>query len=1210
MDRVLKQAVKSAAIQARGQPGKNLYARTNALSVFQSRQVPRDEWPAFSSNLPEQAYEKAHDYLLLGLKYLYTESADEDTDTFLERAGELLEKLYFAVPLDTPDRPRELCNAALAYYLSGHYARAYVIMKDPGLSSAMPQRSDLIKLMFLKEIETMRRATMELLVDTSYSDAETEEALRQGKVNEGEAIERILQATLNRIFSLFIEYARSGYTELIDHALALAKTAIRFSMDQEEFDWWWLLYSATAMLREYKRNSLWTHLRPMLDEDESGLVRAYIQIAFQRASPIIELWRSQAQAIPRINDPLIDAEGRSSYCVKMPTSSGKTRIAEIAVLRFLLDNLDDPEKKCLYIAPYRALATEVEDNLSKSFDLLGIRVSELYGGFHLNPAEVQLLKKTRILVATPEKTDAFLRYNLDLAEQVGLVVIDEGHIIDPGPRGLRYEFFVHRLVRRFADRGIRVLFISAVMPNVEQFTKWITNQEPKNGLISSDWRASQLFLGTLKWNGRTGRVDYLYRGLEPINVPMFFMSFMTALPSAELRRAKADRYVFPRKGSKSEIIALAGVKAAQEGATLIFASQPGFVHSVARAVLKALSLQRILDEQREISSIELPRRRDSEGIRMLDRCIRLAEETTGPDSLVVKALKAGFVVHHGDIPKPLRVKIETLAREGVVSLVIATNTLAQGVNLPVKTILIHSLVQGPERFVRSMDFWNICGRAGRAMSENEGLVLLLADETSPPPDPDNPDWTAGKHAKWLLKRYVKDAYSHALVSAIKQFLKSAVIAWKDRYPNASVAELCEHLANDKVGWLPEGEKHLLNVLDAQLLAILEEIQVAKATPESVQKLFERSLLLLQLAQAKPDDSLTMEIALNMLVSRINHIRQVVPPRMHNRFYRMGLALSDCQYIKTNQVQIRQTLELARDYLAWSAEQRSHYLVQLCQMYLMELSDVRPGNPADLPMCWPRVVYKWLLGETPEQIAQDPMIARELEDTMRVSSLIDDLCDYRLPWGFNALYNFWDTDLEIDLEDAEGVEETVILPTVTSYFPSMIRDGVHSPGATILLATGLGARQASLVCAEQYTGILEPAPLLAWVRGLTVSDVEQWELEPDLQESILAFARKLRRRARLENEPTVNFDFHTIHIPDQPYLSPLGDGVTLITQAIPPNQIVLYSPAVERLGIIQIRDKHIFSQVEAGQIIATIYGDLETVRGGWRKVFIALLPIGP
>ena len=67
---------------------------------------------------------------------------------------------------------------------------------------------------------------------------------------------------------------------------------------------------------------------------------------------------------------------------------------------------------------------------------------------------------------------------------------------------------------------------------------------------------------------------------------------------------------------------------------------------------------------------------------------------------------------------------------------------------------------------------------------------------------------------------------------------------------------------------------------------------------------------------------------------------------------------------------------------------------------------------------------------------------------------------------------------------------------------------------------------------------------------------------------------------------------------------------MLLQPVPPDQIVLYSPAVERLGVIQIRDEHIFNQVETGQMIATIYGDLETVHDGRRKISIALLPIGP
>src|SRR5207245_2762969 len=108
---------------------------------------------------------------------------------------------------------------------------------------------------------------------------------------------------------------------------------------------------------------------------------------------------------------------------------------ELAILKFLRNTQNEPGKKCLYIAPYRALAVELEQNLQRSFAPIGIGVSQLYGSYDLNPAESLIVEDSRILIATPEKMDAFLRYNSDIAQQVGLVIVDEGHIIDDDERG-------------------------------------------------------------------------------------------------------------------------------------------------------------------------------------------------------------------------------------------------------------------------------------------------------------------------------------------------------------------------------------------------------------------------------------------------------------------------------------------------------------------------------------------------------------------------------------------------------------------------------------------------------------------------------------------------------------------------------------------------------------------------------------------------------
>jgi hypothetical protein len=58
-----------------------------------------------------------------------------------------------------------------------------------------------------------------------------------------------------------------------------------------------------------------------------------------------------------------------------------------------------------------------------------------------------------------------------------------------------------------------MLFISAVMPNVEQFARWITGRDD-NAVLASEWRASQLLLGIISWDGISGRIDYTYRDEE------------------------------------------------------------------------------------------------------------------------------------------------------------------------------------------------------------------------------------------------------------------------------------------------------------------------------------------------------------------------------------------------------------------------------------------------------------------------------------------------------------------------------------------------------------------------------------------------------------------------------------------------------------------------------------------------------------------------
>jgi replicative superfamily II helicase len=224
-------------------------------------------------------------------------------------------------------------------------------------------------------------------------------------------------------------------------------------------------------------------------------------LVVRRSPPLVELWPSQVIAIPKINEG--DSGSRPNFLVKMPTSAGKTNIAELSILRFLIDGFPQSGKKCIYIAPFHALGAQTEARLQRDFSPLGVGVSDLYGGFEVSPADPFLFNQQRILVATPEKVDALLRFNPDFASQIGLIFIDEGHLIEDSERGLRFEMLIHRLVRRYANGGARLILASAVMGQADSLVHWITGATDANGLQASPFRPTRNYLGLLLWNGYT-----------------------------------------------------------------------------------------------------------------------------------------------------------------------------------------------------------------------------------------------------------------------------------------------------------------------------------------------------------------------------------------------------------------------------------------------------------------------------------------------------------------------------------------------------------------------------------------------------------------------------------------------------------------------------------------------------------------------------------
>ncbi|MGE9115654.1 DEAD/DEAH box helicase, partial [Escherichia coli] len=133
----------------------------------------------------------------------------------------------------------------------------------------------------------------------------------------------------------------------------------------------------------------------------------------------------------------------------------------------------------------------------------------LYGAIGASEVDEDFLRESDIIVATPEKLDFALRNDPDLLNDVGLVVLDEGHMIGLTEREVRYEVQIQRLLRRDDAAGRRIVCLSAILPDGDQladFTAWLTRDQA-DGLVKKDWRPTRLRYGEVLWKDDHARLD-------------------------------------------------------------------------------------------------------------------------------------------------------------------------------------------------------------------------------------------------------------------------------------------------------------------------------------------------------------------------------------------------------------------------------------------------------------------------------------------------------------------------------------------------------------------------------------------------------------------------------------------------------------------------------------------------------------------------------
>lgn len=473
---------------------------------------------------------------------------------------------------------------------------------------------------------------------------------------------------------------------------------------------------ATSELRDYFRAN--GSPRELLYADVIGAVCALkLRNAARTILPLAsvldaELWRP-ALAKPRFPIELWPAQQRiadagvlagSSAVIQMPTSAGKTRATELIIRSAFLSQR---AQLAVIVAPYRSLCHDIRGDLVTAFSGENIRLDEASDSYQFDLTLDALFATDSVLIVTPEKMLYMLRRAPDLAERIGLVIYDEGHQFDGMARGPTYELLLTSL--RMALRPeTQIILISAVIGNAGDVAEWLIGDR-EAVLDGAGLLPTTKSIAFSSWQDQRGRLEYV-DPQDPADREFFVPRIIADAILQPRPRERTERR-FPEK-SGSDVGLFLGLHVVRNGSVAVFCGRKDSVTTICKRAVE-LAERNYAGEW----PVEFSHAQEVEAIRSL------SELQLGADAPVTQAARLGIFAHSADTPHGIRLAIEHGMKFDRAKFVVCTSTLAQGVNFPLKYLIVTTTQQGGERIL-VRDFHNLMGRAGRAGMHTEGSVIF------------------------------------------------------------------------------------------------------------------------------------------------------------------------------------------------------------------------------------------------------------------------------------------------------------------------------------------------------------------------------------------------------------------------------------------------------------------------------------------------------
>ncbi|MCM2504859.1 DEAD/DEAH box helicase [Aureimonas altamirensis] len=1005
-----------------------LQARGDARAIIRrAGQLPEGA-PAFAVSLDTDLSE--YGFSLLRASLALRERGEGDPAIWREgflKAGNAFEALVRNGSPELSQRGFWRVMGAASYHLAGYAAMAFSLMSQAEEEANLAPAERVIVRLLLSDLGTLRDEARSWLRNPEYGDDALQAALEVGDQEIDDILSIMLTTAVFRAFAFFEFALLTGDTAMHDGALSILRRALRVASNVGAVSHWWIIRVARNLIDDLWGNSL-HHVLPQIGpagtDGYAALREMFLASLYPRKTAEVELWPSQIGAARRATDLTDD------LVVALPTSAGKTRVAEICTLMSL-----SAEKRVLLVTPLRALSAQTERSFRKTFGPLGFSVSSLYGASGAMPGDQDALRSHDIVIATPEKLDFALRSNPQLLDDIGLIVLDEGHLIGPSERELRYEILVQRLLRRADAVDRRIVCLSAILPDGEQLedlTAWVRS-DAEGEAVKSSWRPTRQRFGTLAWGGQGARLTFDLDDDGP-----FIQNFVTEQPPIAPRRTP-----FPR--DNPELTIAAAWQFADEGKrTLVFCTQRDHVESYAT---------RIVDLARR--GFIAPLLADEGAI---ERAKSVGAEWLGAEHPAVRCLELGVAIHHARLPNPFLREVERLLNEGVLTVTIASPTLAQGLNLNAAVLLVPTLYRAGTPLTGE-EFANVAGRAGRAFVDLEGLVIHVMFEPL--------RW---RRQAW--RELVNASRARTLESGLIQ-IASEILNRLARSGTLSRDDAFEYLANNRDAWNIHVDEEddepfelLLEKLDHAILGLVEALDADDADlPRLIDESLNGSLWARQLARRGDD---LRERQLELFRARSGLIWSQTNADQRRGHFAMGVGLESGLTLDAMADELAVLLDQA-DEAALPGD--SEVLVASLTTLAERLLAIRPFVPDDpLPGNWREILAAWVSGTPVHEIGPDNM------------RFIEDVFTYRLVWALEALRT---------RRVALGWQPEIIAGTAAA----CLEAGLPRYTMAMLVRAGLPSRAAALAAINDQDPIfIDNDGLVVWLETnevVAMTDAGDW-----------------------------------------------------------------------------------------------------------------------